>query len=500
MCARRLAALVSLLALSVVSTESAAQPILEEHRTLITRPEGGAGTQPLLGAILTPSGIDSFITDYMQHNRIPGLSACIVKEGRLAWEGYYGFADVSLQKPVGPNTSFMLASVSKTITGTALMQLWEEGKFGLDDDVNAYLPFSVRNPNYPGSSITFRQLMSHVSSISDTWDNMPYFQGDSPLALGWYLSEYLNPKGSYYATTNYLRAPPATLFRYCNIAVALCGYLVEAISGVPFDRYCRDSIFVPLGMTNTAWFLRDLETTLVARPYAWTSTGYVDYGLFGYTDYPAGALRTTARSLGRFLMAHVGWGRWNGVQILDSTTVRLIRTVQYPALQPSWGIIWFREAIGPGMCWGHTGGDFGVRTWMFLAEGADYGVVVLTNVSSADAGPIVSTLLAMADTMVVDVNDRSGGPEAPACFVLEQNYPNPFNPGTWIRYQLPEASEVKLVVYDLLGREVAVLTDGRKDRGTHTVRCDAPGVASGVYFYRLTAGDVVQTRRMLRLR
>ena len=498
--ARCLAALISFLMAPAVVTYTAAQPSLEEHRTLSVSPGGGSGNGLIPAATLTPSGIDSFITDHMQRNRSPGLAACIVKGGRLAWEGYYGYADWALQKAVGPNTSFMLASVSKTVTGTALLQLWEQGKFQLDDDVGAHLTFSVRNPHYPGVPITFRQLMSHVSSINDTWDKMPYFQGDSPLALGWYLSEYLTPKGSYYAATNYLGTAPGTQFTYCNVAVALCGYLVEAISGVPFDRYCRDSIFVPLGMTNTAWFIRDLDTTLIARPYTWSSGGYVDHGLYGYTDFPAGALRTTARSLGQFLLAHIGWGRWNGVRILDSTTIRLIRTVQYPKLNSSWGMIWFREAIGGRICWGHGGRDAGVQTWMYLAEAEDYGVIVLTNFSPADSRPVAAALLAMADTMLVDVNDQSGGPEAPTSFVLEQNYPNPFNPTTVVSFQLSAASAVRLAVYDLLGREVAVLVNERKEPGTYTVRFDATRFASGVYVYRLTAGGVFQTRRMLRLR
>jgi hypothetical protein len=88
-------------------------------------------------------------------------------------------------------------------------------------------------------------------------------------------------------------------------------------------------------------------------------------------------------------------------------------------------------------------------------------------------------------------------PEIPVAFALLQNYPNPFNPATSIRYQVPEVSDVKLVVYDILGREVATLVDTRKPVGNYTVQFDAAGLASGVYLYRLQAGSFVQTRKMV---
>jgi hypothetical protein len=85
-------------------------------------------------------------------------------------------------------------------------------------------------------------------------------------------------------------------------------------------------------------------------------------------------------------------------------------------------------------------------------------------------------------------------------FVLEQNYPNPFNPSTVVSYQLPVASNVKLAIYDLLGREVAILVNERKMPGTYEVKFDGSNLASGVYFYRLQTGDFMQTRKLLLIR
>ncbi len=84
----------------------------------------------------------------------------------------------------------------------------------------------------------------------------------------------------------------------------------------------------------------------------------------------------------------------------------------------------------------------------------------------------------------------------PAVFALDQNYPNPFNPTTTIKYELPKTSMVKLSVFDLLGREVATLVNERKDAGAYQVRFDGSALPSGIYFYRIVAGDFVQTRRL----
>jgi hypothetical protein len=93
-----------------------------------------------------------------------------------------------------------------------------------------------------------------------------------------------------------------------------------------------------------------------------------------------------------------------------------------------------------------------------------------------------------------DVTGRPAG--VPTQLALAQNYPNPFNPSTTIRYELPAASEVRLSVFDMLGREVSVLVNERREAGVHEVRFDASGLSSGVYLYKLQAGDAVQTRKL----
>ena len=326
-----------------------------------------------------PISLNNFFTNYISTYHVPGIAAGIIKNDTLCWKGYYGYANLSTKTPVTDSTIFNLASISKTIMVTALMQLYEKGYFQLDDSINAYLPFPVRNPTHPEVTITFKMLLTHTSSIQDNWAimNSVYLPGDPIIPLGTFLYKYLTPGEEYYiASKNFYTHTPGTYSYYSNIGSALAGYLVEVLAGIPFNEYCKDSVFIPLKMSHTAWFLRNLDTNLVAHPY---SNSFHDYGLNGYPDYPDGLLRTTLSSLTKFLSMNMQGGELEGVHILDSSTIKLMRTVYITdeMLYHDFklGLIWFKDSDR----WGHTGGDYGVATGMFLRERDNIGVIFLTN-------------------------------------------------------------------------------------------------------------------------
>jgi hypothetical protein len=199
-------------------------------------------------------------------------------------------------------------------------------------------------------------------------------------------------------------------------------------------------------------------------------------------------------------------GRIDGARILDSSTVALMTTVQFPAIADAQGLIW---GIGwwtiPGwgtyLACGHTGAFHGATTGIeyMLEANRHLGVVILTNGESQTGMiEIADALYVFGDTLATGVANELGS--LPEQFVLSQNYPNPFNPSTTIKYQLPAKSEVTLRVYDVLGREIATLVNEVKQPGTHTVQIDGSGLASGVYFYQLRAGAFASTKKFLLLR
>jgi len=315
-----------------------------------------AGTATSAAASIASSvpKLDSLIQAEMATYGIPGLAACVVHGDELSWHGEYGFARLEDFVPVADTTAFDLASVSKTATAAALMQLCERGAFGLDDDINASLPFSVRHPAYPSTPITYRMLLTHTSGIADYWPTFQALQrqGDPDVGLRRFVAGYLVPGGEFYdSANNFCPWQPGGAYQYSNLAIALAGYLVEARTD-SFHHYTRDSLFLPLGMTRTIWYFRDIDTNSMAMPYYVSDGLHHRYGHQSLPDVPAGTMKSSAPQLGRFLSMMLGWGELDGTRVLDSATVALMTTIQYPA---EIGLVWRREHIGPHEVWSHGG-------------------------------------------------------------------------------------------------------------------------------------------------
>ncbi|MAQ44022.1 MAG: hypothetical protein CMG25_06015 [Candidatus Marinimicrobia bacterium] len=378
----------------------------------------------------------NFIESTMATHLIPGLSITIVKDDNIVWEEQFGYANIVNDILVDENTVFILSSISKTVTATALMQLFEDGLFDLDDDIDNYLSFNINHPDYPLVPITFRMLLSHTSGIKDNWSVMPYYDGDSQIELSYYLNQYFTPGGQFYnSNSNFTNSSPGNGYSYSNIGAALIGLLVEEISNQSFNQYCNENIFEPLEMDNAFWFLSEIENlNQVASPYQLTGgngdtcfeigcgiynennpcfcdfacvdyedccpdyeevcgedgTGadyanLTEHNNYGYADYPSGQLRTTSNNLAKFMSAYINDGVYNGVRILNPETIELIKTIHYPNINSTQGLIWYYKNENDRILFGHNGGDIGSSTEMFISFSDNLGVVLLTNSSNYNA-------------------------------------------------------------------------------------------------------------------
>ena len=144
-----------------------------------------------------------------------------------------------------------IGSVSKLVTSTAALLLWEKGKIDLDGDVSQYLPFSVEHPS-GGGPITVRQLLTHTSGLQDgEYYDDSYACGDPVVSLEKWLRGYLVEGGPYYDEGNFLEQAPGTTFEYSNVGYGLLGLIVQQVSGQNFTTFTRENIFEPLGMGST---------------------------------------------------------------------------------------------------------------------------------------------------------------------------------------------------------------------------------------------------------
>jgi CubicO group peptidase (beta-lactamase class C family) len=396
----------------------------------------------------------------MDRFHIPGLSACIVKDGAIVRHNAYGRADTEGHVPMTETTAVNLASVSKSYTGTAVMRLREHGLLDIDADINTYLPFQVRHSRFPGATITPRMLMTYTSGIIDNWTALSATlrHGDPVVPLGIFLERYLVPGGAHYdSALNFGTHAPGTYYEYSNVGAALDS----------FHGYTRDSLLGPLGMNRSAWYFRDFDTTTIAVPYWWTGSAYSRFGHESMTTIPAGFLKSTALDMGRFLIAFLQWGRYDTVWILDSASVALMTTVQGV---PNVGLHWIRGTTGGRQCWYHAGQWNGTATLHSFCRNENTGVVVLTNV---DSDSIMHCIFSHITPALYDYAPYTGAKETPSQEVRATSLRPTIMRGVLEIGSPPTVcgSRPEVGLFDANGRRVAKLHAGPND-----VRRLAPGV------------------------
>ena len=352
-----------------------------------------------------PSELDRFLIDRMKEARLPGLAATVVKGGEVLWTGAYGWADVEKRVPITKDTLFQLASVSKTVTACAIMQLVEQKALDLDADINAVLPFPVRHPRHPGVPITLRQLLTHTAGIRDNWrilEGTWVKNGDFPKSLGKSMEDYFRPTGEYFKPEkNFQRWAPGAKKRYSNVGIALAAYVAEVKAGIPFETLCRKNVLQPLGMKHAGFRLAGVDKSRVAMPYRSRKNGtFEPLGHHGYLDFPAGTLRASVSGMARFLLSFIGDGAHGGVRLLKESTVHDMRRLSLPKVAPRQGLVWTFMKVGDHEILGHDGGDPGVSTLMGYRTGDGVGFVLLMNGDPRKKGfekAIVERLFEFAD-------------------------------------------------------------------------------------------------------
>ena len=376
-------------------------------------------TRTELGSI--DEAVDQQIQTLMEEGDIPSLSVGIVVNDELVWAKNYN-------GPAGLDSVYIVGSIQKPFTASAVLQLVEQGALDLDEDVSAYLPFPVRHPDYPDTPITIRMLLTHQSGLgAETGAEGVYiFQGDYSVyefaeeLLGLELPRLdpypscknlyeglLTPGGVYYEPDVW-EFEPGTV-HYSNSAFQFLGCIVEQVSGQPLAEYIKEHVLDPLGMAHSGYSVADL-IEYHALPYERIEADYflmdgvkvpiregfkhlVENNLLEIPLYEwapgAGGLRTTVPDLAQFMLAHANQGLApDGFQLLQPETVEVMQRIA----GSSDGNINSFSLVGQGMGWslcqdgveGHVGGQLGFGGTMVFkrTDQGIAGILVMTNVDA----------------------------------------------------------------------------------------------------------------------
>ena len=260
--------------------------------------------------------LDGYLPYALDNGDIAGAVVVVVKDGQVLLQKGYGYSDIEKRTPVDPaGTLFRPGSVSKLFTWTAVMQLVEQGKLDLDADVNQYLDFKIPSPD--NKPMTLRQVMTHTTGLEEQIRGLITSRKEEIVPLGEALKRWVPER---------IHAPGATP-AYSNYATALAGYIVQRVSGEPFDAYIQRHIFQPLGMAHSS-FSQPLQPALLAK----MSKGYTKASDAKAKDYefislaPAGSLASTGADMGRFMLAHLQDGAYGDARILNAATAQEMHT------------------------------------------------------------------------------------------------------------------------------------------------------------------------------
>ena len=344
-------------------------------------------------------------------NRWPavGLAVGVVRNGSLEFFHGHGLADIASETPITEETVFRVGSITKTFTAIAVMQLWEQGLLDLDAPANDYLSayrlMPVKESFRPA---TVRHLLTHTAGIREVLHRSGLLRMRD-LGETVKLGRPVPSLAEYYRGGLRVDAEPGTRFMYTNHGFATLGQIVAEVSGTPLDRYLREHVFEPLGMTRTDLVRSEPVTSHLATGYELRS-----HGAEAITDYElvpagAGAAYSSPRDMAGYLAALLGGGaNQHGAVLKPATMATMFEPHYQPDSRiPGNGLAFFRADLGGRLAVEHSGLLPGFDAQIFLAPDDGVGVMAFANGArrgmhwlAPEAAGMLRRLLGVPDSVI----------------------------------------------------------------------------------------------------
>ena len=490
---------------------------------------------------LSGQGIKEELQSILTNRQLMGMSALVVSNDSILFSDNLGIADYGRNIPVTDSTIYRVASISKTVTATALMMLYEKKLFKLDEDISKILGFKVRNPNYPKIAITPRMLLSHTSSLQDgsgygKFMQDTYLKNPPPSVSG-----LLTDTGKYFTADLWQKHAPGTFFSYCNLNFGIIATLIEKLSGTRFDIFCKERIFDPLGIkgsfniqdiqnlnnfavlyrANNGIWKPQADNFVGVKPHPRDLSAYV-IGSNGIIFGPQGGLHISPKDLAKILILHMNGGVYKGIRLLKDSTVALMHRPQwiytgfngdtYYGLFRCWGLGFQimtnalnEDIVFPGYSMtGHIGESYGMISDMFYSKKNKCGVIFITNGCATDYDwGISSAFYAVDEDVFSGLFNMYVKPQIkqPPNSDLGNEYKTNlfYSPPTGMinaRFYLSEAGFVTCRIYNSTGIEVAKFDKKFDSYGRKQVIMLTGNLENGIYSCVIQSGLDIKTLKL----
>lgn len=328
---------------------------------------------------------------------LPGFSVAVVDSSGVIFLDGFGFRDIESKSPFEASTLLNIGSISKTMTGIAIMQLVEDGNLCLDDEINRFLPFNLYNPHHPDKPILVRHIATHTSTLIDPDEyertylfvdsiltpkkNFPRdfrkwvdtYNSNEEMPVIDFIENMCHPLGEWYSKKNYSKKEPGEEYHYSNISAVIAGHIVAEVSGEPYKDYVVNHILRPLHMVDSGWDLADIDINRFITHYLSNDLAIPRYELVSYAD---GGLITSAEELAKYLSAMIKAYQGGTCPILNSQSAKFMMDPIFTSEEKNYGVFWSINGKGE---YGHSGGDPGIMTYMMFDPDTGIGRIVMTN-------------------------------------------------------------------------------------------------------------------------
>lgn len=357
-----------------------------------------------------PKKAEEGIAGIMKELSVSGLAVAVVKKHKIVYTNSFGYQNREENKKLTDEGLFRIASISKSFSATSIMQLVEQGRVSLDDDVSDLIGFRVRHPKFPDRVITLRMLLSHRSSLNDS--------------QGYFNLDVLDPATNPDWAKCFNSYGPGEKYQYCNLNFNITGTIIERVTGERFDQYVKHHILDPLKIYGgycvdsldksrfvTIYEFNPDSNIFVASPgaYAPRSEEIRNYNMGRSTPIfsPTGGMKITATGLATYMIMHSRFGKYKGGRIISKQSARQMQTPL--SEEEGYGLaITNVEKLIPGIkMTGHTGGAYGLNSAMFFNPKKKFGFVVISSGSKSiykDGFPTIlsSTLQCLYNAFIVN--------------------------------------------------------------------------------------------------
>ena len=325
---------------------------------------------------------EAAIQSIMQSSPVVGLSVAVVKNNKVIYNHSFGFKDVEKQLPLTNESIFRIASISKSFTTTAIMQLVAEKKIRLDQDISELVGFKVRNPAYPNTVITLKMALSHRSSINDS--------------EGYFSLDAIDPATNPNFAKCYNAYEPDKGYMYCNLNYNLAGSILEKVTGVRFDKYIQQQILQPLGLYG-GYNVNALDTQLIAKIYEFNKetqgftlslnayaprTEEINNYTMGRTTpifSPTGGMKISANDLAKYMIMHSQLGKYKDGRMISKKLSQQMQEIISEEENYGMALETTTQLIPGKTMIGHTGVAYGLYSIMFFEPKEKIGFVVISN-------------------------------------------------------------------------------------------------------------------------